>query len=88
MVKQEAGLQSYIRPVVQAPKPAGPDGFRRRGSHLNIELGRSYALSECPCPVPTCLSHHTGGRLLSFAPVGSFDAAREGLHNYVPIRIA
>jgi hypothetical protein len=26
--KQEAGLQSYIRPVVQAAKPAGPDGIR------------------------------------------------------------
>ncbi len=25
---QEAGLQSYIRPVVQADMPAGPDGFR------------------------------------------------------------
>lgn len=25
---QEAGLQSYIRPVVQAGTPAGPDGFR------------------------------------------------------------
>ncbi len=25
---QEAGLQSYIRPVVQADIPAGPDGFR------------------------------------------------------------
>ena len=25
---QEAGLQSYIRPVVQADTPAGPDGFR------------------------------------------------------------
>lgn len=24
---QEAGLQSYIRPVVQADMPAGPDGF-------------------------------------------------------------
>ena len=27
-LKQEAGLQSYIRPVVQAEKPAGPDGIR------------------------------------------------------------
>ena len=26
--EQEAGLQSYIRPVVQATKPAGPDGIR------------------------------------------------------------
>ena len=25
---QEAGLQSYIRPVAQADTPAGPDGFR------------------------------------------------------------
>ena len=25
---QEAGLQSYFRPVVQADMPAGPDGFR------------------------------------------------------------
>jgi len=37
VLKQEAGLQSYIRPVVQATKPAGPDGIRRRGSHLHIE---------------------------------------------------
>jgi len=28
VLKQEAGLQSYIRPVVQAAKPAGPDGIR------------------------------------------------------------
>jgi len=26
--EQKAGLQSYIRPVVQAAKPADPDGFR------------------------------------------------------------
>jgi len=31
---QEAGLQSYIRPVVQADMPAGPDSFRWRDSHL------------------------------------------------------
>jgi hypothetical protein len=36
VLKQEAGLQPYIRPVVQATKPAGPDGIRRRGSHLQI----------------------------------------------------
>jgi hypothetical protein len=28
VLKLEAGLQSYIRPVAQATKPAGPDGIR------------------------------------------------------------
>lgn len=28
VLKQEVGQQSYIRPVVQAAKPAGPDGIR------------------------------------------------------------
>jgi transposase len=36
-VKQEAGLRSYIRPFVRVMRPAGPDGIRRQGSHLNRE---------------------------------------------------
>ena len=30
----EIWLQSYIRPVVQAKKPAGPDGIRRESPHF------------------------------------------------------
>jgi transposase len=37
-LKQEAGLRSYIRPLVRALRPAGPDGIRRQGSRLNREL--------------------------------------------------
>lgn len=51
MLKQEAGLQSYIRPVVQAIKPAGPDGIRRRGSHLNIEQEAQIPYRSVPVPV-------------------------------------
>ena len=72
VLKQEAGLQSYIRPVVQACKPAGPDGIRRRGSHLQIELDaladyRSFLVPVQPvCPITT------SGRLLSFKAIGHF----------------
>ncbi len=51
MMKQEAGLQSYIRPVVQAGKPAGPDGIRRRGSHLNIEMKAQLPYRSVPVPI-------------------------------------
>ena len=51
VLKQEAGLQSYIRPVVQAIKPAGPDGIRRRGSHLNIEREALMPYRSVPVPV-------------------------------------
>ena len=30
----EIGLQSYIRPLMQEDKPAGPDGIRRKRPHL------------------------------------------------------
>ena len=52
---QEAGLQSYIRPVAQADTPAGPDGFRWRSSHLNIELDALMPYRNVPVPVrPVC----------------------------------
>jgi hypothetical protein len=51
VLKQEAGLQSYIRPVVQATKPAGPDGIRRRGSHLHIERVAQLPYRSVPVPV-------------------------------------
>ena len=60
-------------------RPAGPDGIRRRGSHLKIELLRSPSLSECPRPGPTCLTHHTL-RILAFlkpivSPFSAFSQA-------------
>ena len=51
MKKQEAGLQSYIRPVVQAIKPAGPDGIRRRGSHLINEQEALFPYRSVLVPV-------------------------------------
>jgi len=75
---EAGGRAAVLYPACCADvEPAGPDGIRRRGSHLNIELKGSNSLSECPRPGPTCLAHHTRGRLLSLKAVVRFVLARQ-----------
>ena len=66
---RRAGPETALARVVQADMPAGPDGFRWRSSHLNIELDALMSYRSVPVPGPTCLFHHTRGRLLSFKAV-------------------
>lgn len=65
MMKQEAGLQSYIRPVdaddaslLALMAFADEVPICKSSSRLRFPIG-------LPRPGPTCLTHHTRGRLLS-----------------------
>lgn len=51
IVKFQRRLQSYIRPVCAGFYPAGLDGIRGRGSHLNIGLDAPADYRNVPVSV-------------------------------------